>query len=237
MINTKKILWIFLFLYPISMIISMFNLPIIIVMIASILSSVITFIVLYLITSYIEIGLKNTIKFLLLSYIISYLFEFIGVHYGIPFGKYYYNKSSLGPLLFGVPIFIPFLWASLGFFSLAASNLFLAILGMVTLDITFDPLLSHNAKLWIWISKGPYYGVPITNFLGWAIVSFLFYSAYMLSKGKVPKKTTYSIAFYAEYLGSWILIDFIHKLWIAGLSGILFGSLFISLSLIKIKYN
>ncbi|AFZ71221.1 putative membrane protein [Caldisphaera lagunensis DSM 15908] len=230
MIKLKEIPWLILLIYPISMVMSLQKLPLIIIIITSILSSIFVLIALYLIISYEEIGLKNTIKFLIISYVVSYIFEFLGVRYGIPFGKYYYNPKGLGPLLFGVPLFIPFLWASLGFFSLAVSNWLLAVLGMVTLDIAFDPLLSYKAKLWVWITKGDYYGVPITNFIGWAIVSFIFYAIYKINKGKSPKKSVYSVSFYIEYLVSWIILDFIKGLWLAGLLGILMGFLFMYLS-------
>ncbi|WP_292319928.1 carotenoid biosynthesis protein [Caldisphaera sp.] len=227
----KKIVWILTTIYPITLVLSILHINGLIEYFSSIYSIPLVFIILYFLNSLLEMGTNTTVKFLIVSITISYIFEFIGVHYGIPFGKYYYTEG-LGPKILGVPIFIPLLWSSLGFYSLAATNSYLlASLAMVIIDLTFDPLLSQKVKLWIWQSPGQYFGVPITNFIGWFIVSAVFfYSFYILSKYKASqlKKTKpFSSIFYLEYNVSWGIIDIIKGLFVVGIVGIVLSILLI----------
>ena len=50
-----------------------------------------------------------------------------------------------------------------------------AISGLVAvnLDMLLDPVVV-STQGWFWIGGGPYFGVPISNFIGWFIVTFVF---------------------------------------------------------------
>ena len=104
------------------------------------------------------------------------------MHTGIPFGKYAYSHI-LGPEILAVPIEVPFLWSSLLYFSSLAtrSRIFIPAILLVALDISFDPRFSMH--LWHWAVPGLYFGVPLTNFIGWLITSLLIYAIlYILIK-------------------------------------------------------
>jgi putative membrane protein len=50
---------------------------------------------------------------------------------------------------------------------------------MTAWDLVIDPILSGpSVKAWIWETGGPYFGIPIQNFLGWLLTTFTVYLAY-----------------------------------------------------------
>ena len=205
--DRREAAWALAFLYVASLLLSYFPLPRVIGMVFGLLGSPMFFILFYMINSIIVLGTRRTIVFLSLASIISFLFEYVGVHYGVPFGSYSYT-SAMGPMMLGVPLFIPLLWSSLAYFTMeAAGNYYLASLGMVALDIAFDPVLSGPLGLWRWSERGQYFGVPLTNFVGWFIVSLVIYSAFRASTGFKPKPSPVALAFYASYYASWIFAD------------------------------
>ena len=133
----------------------------------------------YLFHSYANLGPRRATLFLLLAYAISFFFEFLGVNTGFPFGRYAYT-GSLGAALGGVPLLIPFLWASLGYFCMIATKreYIVPSLLLVIIDVFIDP--RYSMTLWHWVGPTQFYGVPLSNFLGWFITSMVFFSAYQL---------------------------------------------------------
>ncbi len=127
-------------------------------------------IVVYLISSLLLTGWKKSLQLLALGWLVGYSMEFLSINTGIPFGTYYYT-AALGPKLGPVPIFIPFLWSSLFFYAMEASSIFLAPFLMVTFDLSFDP--RYSKELWHWTVPTQYFGDPVSNFIGWFLVSLL----------------------------------------------------------------
>jgi putative membrane protein len=44
-------------------------------------------------------------------------------------------------------------------------------------DLVLDPAMAHDSlrvQFWIWHEQGPYFGMPIKNFAGWALTGLLF---------------------------------------------------------------
>jgi uncharacterized membrane protein len=158
------------------------------------------------------LGNKKTIIFFIITLFIGLFSEVLCVKYGWIFGQYYYTN----PFFFGlVPFTIPFLWAVLIYTSYIMANLFLfafggekpkktdnfwyfigmlilisSISGLITvnLDLLVEPITAFSpVPDWVWIVGGPYFGVPISNFVGWffvtvvAIFIFRLYEAFNLS--------------------------------------------------------
>ena len=186
-------------------------------------------IIVYLVHSFINLGIKRAILFLVVVYIIAFLFEFIGVNIGLPFGSYYYISSLLGPTLGSVPIIIPFLWASLGYFCIITTRILivtyriiLAASVLITiLDISFDPRFSLT--LWHW-NPNPisFYNVPIINFFGWFLTSLVFFIVYYLTKDELGHKETFidyrlSNLFYFLFGLNSVLSDIQVGLWIVAI--------------------
>jgi putative membrane protein len=51
---------------------------------------------------------------------------------------------------------------------------------MVMWDLTFDPRASTIQHMWIWEQGGGYFGVPLTNYLGWFFTVYVFLQLFAL---------------------------------------------------------
>jgi putative membrane protein len=99
--------------------------------------------------------------------------EWLGHTTGVPFGAYDYAADTAvsGPQLLGVPLLVPLGWFA---FSLIAVSLaapgrarWLAPLALVAWDVGLDPLMVAQG---FWRFEGGfYYGVPLSNFIGWGV--------------------------------------------------------------------
>lgn len=110
----------------------------------------------------------------------AYGIEYVGTTTGIPYGQFSYGVS-LGPMLFGkIPLALPVFFVPLVVNSYLLCLLFLddhtdrtivrrlvvvaAVLGM---DLILDPAA---VALGFWTyGGGLYYGVPLSNFVGWIV--------------------------------------------------------------------
>ena len=136
---------------------------------------------------------KKILAFFAISAIIGLIYEVIGTRTGFPFGKYEYNQVLSGSL--GVPWFIAFMWGLLSLTVLLAAapalrrwSLAIAIVPamLVALDLSIDPIMVELG-LWKWVEVGPWYGVPLTNFVGWYVVGLsIFVSSRLLLGRKFP---------------------------------------------------
>jgi len=55
-----------------------------------------------------------------------------------------------------------------------------AVFIMTQWDLVMDAPESTLSKAWIWHEGGSYFGVPLSNFLGWLLTSWLFFQAFAL---------------------------------------------------------
>ncbi len=159
----------------------------------SITSSSLFFVVLYLIHSYSNLGVKSATKYFLITTILGYAFEYLFISTGL-IGSYSYS-NTLAPFLGPIPIFIPLQWAALSYFCMLATDnyIFSAVL-MVLLDMSFDPKFSQS--LWHWATPGQYFGVPLTNFIGWFVTAATIYGVFYLASKRKPKSSRRAIIFY-----------------------------------------
>ena len=128
---------------------------------------------------------KQILAFFIISAIIGLVYEITGTRTGLPFGKYEYNQVLSSSL--GVPWFIAFMWGLLSLIVLLAAapalkrkGLAIAVapIMLVALDLSIDPIMVELG-LWRWVEGGPWYGVPLTNFVGWYVVGL---SVFVLSR-------------------------------------------------------
>ena len=124
-------------------------------------------------------GLRGSIAFLALVFIIPFGSEFLGVLTGFPYGAYAYS-TLVGPRLFGlVPVFIYIAWVNISYLAITTTTVGLGrsrlwrapVDGLVAVawDAMVDPL-AVRAGYWTWLAPGGFYGVPLSNFLGWFLV-------------------------------------------------------------------
>lgn len=159
----------------------------------SIVASSGLFILLYFVHSYVHFGWRDATKYFAVAAVLGYAFEYLFISTGWV-GHYAYT-ANLSPFIGPIPVFIPLLWASLGYFCLlAGGNVVASALLMVFLDMAFDPRFSLT--LWRWVPAGIYFGVPVANFLGWFVTALAIFSVFYLVGGRRTTPHPRSLAFY-----------------------------------------
>ena len=145
------------------------------------------------------LGRRTILMFFLFFLLIGNVMENLSVMTGFPFGHYYFT-TCLGPRLFHVPILLGLAYLGVGYLSWtlallilgngnAASSLrgfrvvalpLLASFPMTAWDLSMDPVWSTIERCWIWQHGGVYFGVPVSNFLGWYFTVYIFYQLFTL---------------------------------------------------------
>jgi uncharacterized membrane protein len=154
------------------------------------------------------LGWQHSLTFLTLSTAIAWGFEQVGVATGLVFGAYYYTEA-LGLRLGHVPLLIPLAWFMMIYPSYVIANLladgrpfgtrgglghvlWLAVLSgavMTAWDLVVDPIMSGPGRpAWIWVAGGPYFGVPLQNFVGWLLTTCSVYLAYRVFEWTRPPR-------------------------------------------------
>jgi len=151
-----------------------------------------------LLHSVVTLGKRKTAIFFSLAVLIGFLSELFGTLYGWIFGQYYYSESMrslLGLMSFATP----FSWGAIIYICYSLTNLFLSglggekprqtdrfwrYIGAIVLLSSIDGLAAMNLDMilelvsvsigaWTWSNGGPYFGIPISNFIGWFLVTFV----------------------------------------------------------------
>lgn len=151
------------------------------------------------------LGGRQALIFFAIGAAISWLLEEIGVATGAIYGAYHYT-DALGPKLGYVPLLIPVAWFMMIYPSHVIANLvgtgkpagvgggaariaWLSALGAMTMtawDLLIDPGMSSPPdQAFVWERGGPYFGVPLQNFIGWLLTAFLIYLVYRMVERKI----------------------------------------------------
>jgi uncharacterized membrane protein len=151
-----------------------------------------------------EIGPVRTLVWLVLGYGVAFACEYTSTRNGFPFGLYHYlDAPTRGRELWvsNVPFMDSLSFVFLSFVSYATARRLLgapanprgriqltpALLGlgtllMVAIDLVCDPVALRGdrwflGKLYDYAEPGAFFGVPLTNYLGWAFVGAAVLSA------------------------------------------------------------
>jgi uncharacterized membrane protein len=149
-------------------------------------------------------------------FVVSNFFENLSVFTGFPFGNYHYT-TGLGLELLSVPILVSLSYLGFSYVSwVLASELvgdffgktgrlrvlfvpLVAAFMMGSWDVCFEPTLSTVRGWWVWEQGGGYFGVPLSNFLGWILTAFVFFGLYAVylrrSKAGLRAEATFSRSF------------------------------------------
>jgi putative membrane protein len=150
---------------------------------------------------------KEAPLLVILGSLVGFFSEFLGLNFGVPFGSYRYLRFR-NATLFNVPIPITIAWGTYLYTSYLASlaltrdkwrRLVLAPLLMVLLDLAIDPAMV-SAGFWEWLDTGPWFGIPMSNFVGWFTVSFVATLLYTQIAKSNPEG---SPALYLPYLATY----------------------------------
>lgn len=179
-------------------------------------------------------GWRAILVFVGITLLVSNILENLSVLTGFPFGNYHY---TLGWQLFMVPLGIGPAYAATGYLAWTVATLLvgevrrgsgrlttigtpvIASFAMVAWDLSMDPTRATIQKLWIWENGGGFFGVPLVNFLGWSLttyVFFQFFALYLRSYGPEPTATpepatashVQSLVLYAATAGAFV-VDFL----------------------------
>lgn len=137
---------------------------------------------------------RGILVFTLLCLGIGGASEILSLRTGVPFGSDYFT-GVMGPKLSGLPILLVLAYLGMAYCSWVMSLLItgcrkpirglrtvavplLASFVMLAWDLAMEADWSTVDKAWIWRHGGPFFGVPLTNFLGWYLTAFLFFQGF-----------------------------------------------------------
>lgn len=201
-------------------------------------------------TAFLLIGLANrgpgrTLLMLIVGYTVALLSEASSIRWGIPYGTYGYLYENLRGemLVLGVPV-----WDSLSYSFIAYASyetatwlllphppmrlrILLASLLMVVVDLMADPVAVRGDKWFLgrvfeYPHGGIFFGVPLSNFLGWflagmAILSLYEYLKKFLRLSRPPLSAPrLGPFFYLSILAFPVVIAFQIREWALGILGL-----------------
>src|SRR5213594_2803878 len=183
---------------------------------------VFVFLALFLLAGAVDLGWRRTLGFGGCVWPVAWLSEFSSTRTGVPFGYYQYTGLTCGRELYIADI--PFVDAlSFTFLAYAAFCLARAALAgrepigwttaivagvlMMALDVVIDPLAVRGdrwflGRLFAYATPGIYFGVPLSNFLGWVIVGTVGVGVYLfLAPDGGGRRVWPGVALYYGVLG------------------------------------
>lgn len=152
---------------------------------------VFAFLLAYLVTAARDLGLRQALGFLLWGFGVAFVAEYASTRIGIPFGLYHYTGTTAGTEIYlaNVPVFDPLSFVFLAYAALClvrhrlgedrgAGVVLVAGLVMMLLDVVIDPLAVRGdrwflGRIFYYPAGGAYFGVPLSNFAGWALVGWV----------------------------------------------------------------
>jgi len=171
---------------------------------------------------------SGILTFLVLCLVVSNVLENTSILTGFPFGHYYYT-GDLGPKLFLVPLLIGPAYFGTGYLAWVLATVligdirqkgswfttfavpFIASFIMVAWDLGMDPTNSTIRHNWIWEQGGGYFGVPLTNYLGWFFTVYVFFQFFALylrlrKASRDGEEPTFKRSYYAQAIVMYAVI-------------------------------
>lgn len=122
---------------------------------------------------------KKIVALFLITSVVSYVFEYISSTTSFITGSRFTHYAP-GPYVGPIPIIVPIGWFIVIYIVIhltnrviQSKNIAYRILSDITLALAFDLVADPIGAwlgLWIWETPGPYFGVPLGNFVLWAMV-------------------------------------------------------------------
>jgi putative membrane protein len=139
------------------------------------------------------------------GFAVAFSAEYVSTRIGIPFGLYHYTGATAGREIFvsNVPFFDPLSFPFLAYASFCLARWVLGTSGgwapavltgalMMLLDVVIDPLAVLGerwflGRVFYYAEPGVYFGVPLSNFAGWALVGFGIVGGYLWFASRGPR--------------------------------------------------
>lgn len=194
---------------------------------------VFVFLVAFLAAGCRDLGPARTLGFLLWGWLVAFASEYASTRVGLPFGLYHYTGDTQGRELFvaNVPFFdsLSFPFLAYAAYCLArralgaargARVVLLAGVLMMLLDVVIDPLAVRGGRwflgeVFFYPAGGIYFGVPLSNFAGWALVGWAIVGAYAAVTRDIAAAPGAGIGLYygvllfnlliTMWIGEWVL--------------------------------
>jgi putative membrane protein len=154
--------------------------------------------------------LRGILVFAGICVVVGNISENLSVATGFPFGHYYFEEL-MGPKLFHVPVLLGLAYIGMAYVSWTLARLIVgatqmpvagtriialplvASFIMVAWDLAQDPVWGTVLHGWAWLDGGPWFGVPISNYLGWygtVFTIYLLFALYLRSRPSpaVPRR-------------------------------------------------
>ena len=163
--------------------------------------------------------------------VVAFAAEYASTRVGIPFGLYHYTGETAGRELFisNIPFFDPLSFPFLAYASYCLARWALgqangwapaALTGalMMFLDVVVDPLAVRGERWFLgsvfyYAEPGPYFGVPLSNFAGWALVGWVIVGGWLRVSRRWPRAVGSPVGGISLYYGI-VGINFGIALWI-----------------------
>jgi len=154
-------------------------------------------IVIMVVHAWVGLGRAEALTFVLVCLLVTMVIENIGAATGVPFGHYRFLVGANLPHIGSIPLIVGPLYVGMGYPSWLIANLIVngdirrpnswlecfalpvaAAFVMVQWDVVMDPSGSTLARSWIWYDGGGYFGVPLSNFLGWFLTTYIYFQIF-----------------------------------------------------------
>lgn len=134
------------------------------------------------------LGALNALGFVGLIAVVTFAVENLGAATGLWFGDYHFVVGAGLPHVGRIPLIVGLLYFGTGYCAYVCGILITSgraekvsplaaslagALAMTQWDLVMDPVNSTHYGLWVWHHGGAFFGVPITNFLGWFVEMFI----------------------------------------------------------------
>ena len=154
--------------------------------------------------------LRGILVFAGLCILVGNFTENLSIATGFPFGHYYFVEL-MGPKLFQVPVLLGLAYIGMSYVSWTLARAIvgnphapvtgLRIIGlplvasfiMVAWDLAQDPIWATVLHGWVWRDGGAWFGVPVSNYLGWfgtVFTIYLLFALYMRRRAVSPVAAT-----------------------------------------------
>jgi uncharacterized membrane protein len=143
-------------------------------------------------------GWRGILVFAAICAVIGNVVENVGVLTGVPFGHYNF-LALMGPRIFYVPVLLGLAYIGMAYVSWMIARLIVGRHGgrlfvlpavasfiMVAWDWAQDPVWSTLLHAWRWGDGGSWFGVPVSNYVGWYLNVFLIYLLFWLYLRRTP---------------------------------------------------
>ena len=161
--------------------------------------------------------LRGILVFAGICLVVGNVSENLGVATGFPFGRYDFG-AMMGPRLFHVPVLLGLAYIGMAYVSWMVARIIVraaplthrrnslltlplvASFVMVAWDLAMDPVWATVIHAWTWFDGGPWFGVPISNYLGWYgtnLVIYLIFAQYLWrepSRAEAPRNRIFELS-------------------------------------------